>query len=267
MVKDMVSVVIPSRNEKYLGKTIEDILKKSKGKVEIIAILDGYWPLDYPEDERINYIHFTEARGMRNAINSGVSLARGEFVMKCDAHCMFAEGWDEELKRSCNDNTIVVPRRYPLDPEKWAIEERTDNKYPIDYMILDENLQGIPQKKKSDKQVDDLMTSQGSCWFMKKSYFEFLELMDEETYGTFWMEMQEVGLKAWLSGGSIKVNKNTWYAHWHKNESRGYSLPRDEQEKTRAMVNRWRKEKMFSKQIYDLDWLLNKFKQDYEQSD
>jgi len=261
MIKDKVSVVIPARNEKYLKQTIQDLLQKAKGDIEIVAILDGYWPeeSEMVEDSRVMYLHFSEARGIRNAINSGVRMAQGEFVMKIDAHCMMADGFDTVLKADCKDNWIVVPRRYPLDPEKWAIQERTDSKYPIDYMILDENLQGIPTKGDKAEDVDILMTSQGSCWFMKKTYFEELELLDEATYGTFWQEFQEIGLKCWLSGGQVMINKKTWYAHWHKTESRGYTLPRDEQDKTRAVVKKWKEMKMFHKQIHDLDWLFAKF--------
>ena len=261
MIKNMVSVVIPARNEPYLKKTVEDLLKKSKEAIEILVVLDGYWPNidEIIEDKRVIYLHYSTPRGMRNAINSAVRIASGEFILKCDAHCMFADGFDVVLKKDCEKDWIVVPRRYPLDPEKWDIEVRTDNKYPIDYMVLNATLQGIPAKGDDSKQIDDLMTSQGSCWFMRREYFDYLELLDEETYGTFWQEFQEIGLKCWLSGGRIVVNKGTWYAHWHKNEGRGYSLPQGEQESTRAMVNRWRTEKMFSKQIYELDWLFNKF--------
>jgi len=38
----MISVVIPARNEKYLKKTIEDILEKATCEIEIRVILDGY---------------------------------------------------------------------------------------------------------------------------------------------------------------------------------------------------------------------------------
>lgn len=255
-----VSIVIAARNEKYLPKTVNDILAKAHGDIELIVVLDGYWPTEYSKDPRVNYIHFTNPRGMRQALNSAVALARKEYLMKSDAHCMFADGFDEVLKKDCKDNWVVVPRRYPLEPEKWVIEERTDDKYPIDYMILSDTLQGIPHKKENDKKIDDLMTSQGSCWFMKRAYFKELELLDVKTYGSFFQEMQEIGLKCWLSGGEMKVNKNTWYAHWHKTDGRGYSLPRGEQEETRKMVNRWKTEKMFSKQIHNLEWLFERFK-------
>jgi hypothetical protein len=95
---------------------------------------------------------------------------------------------------------------------------------------------------------------------MRKSYFDWLELMDEKLYGIFWNEFQEVGLKCWLSGGKVKVNKNTWYAHWHKNKTRGYSLPSQEQVNAQRNVDRWLTEKMFHKQKYDMKWLVEHFK-------
>jgi glycosyltransferase involved in cell wall biosynthesis len=262
-----VSIILPSRNEPYLKNTIDDLLAKAKGEIEIIAILDGWWEDadKFSEDSRVSYIHFSESRGMRAGINAGASMARGEYLLKLDAHCMVGEGYDEILKANMKENWVVVPRRYPLDPENWKIEERTDNKYPLDYMYLSRDLHGVVWKERDlarkDIMLDDTMSNQGSCWFMSKKYFEWLELMDEITYGTFWNEFQEIGLKCWLSGGEVKVNKNTWYAHWHKPGSfgRGYKLPEGEKERTQAMVDKWMSLKMFSKQIHDIKWLVDKF--------
>jgi len=255
----MVSIVIPSRNEPYLSKTIKDLLSKAKEEIEIIATLDGYWPSDFVDDKRVNYIHFSTPRGMRQAINAGVSIAKGEYILKTDAHCMFENGFDRVLKNDCQDNWVIVPRRYALDVENWAIEKRSDNKYPIDKMILDENLQGRPILEKNKEPIEDLQTAQGSCWFMKKEYYKFLELLDEETYGTFWQEFQEIGFKCWLSGGRVVSDTNTWYAHFHKTVGRGYTLPEGEKEKTREMIMKWKTGKVWHKQIYELQWLIDKF--------
>ena len=265
-MKDKVSIVIPSRNEPYLAKTVEDLLSKAKGSIEIIVVLDGWWMSgdEISDDPRVNYLHFPKPRGMRNAINAGVSLARGKFIMKTDAHCLFSEGYDETLKKDCEENWIVVPRRYSLDVENWKIEARNDDKYPLDYMYLSKDLHGELWKERDRERkeimIDDLMSSQGSCWFMQKSWFEYLELMDEETYGTFWNEFQEIGLKGWLSGGRIVVNKNAYYAHWHKTKSRGYNLPAGEKEKTQKMVEKWlSRGKTWHKQVHDVNWLVRKF--------
>jgi glycosyltransferase involved in cell wall biosynthesis len=253
------TIVLPSRNEPYLKNTIDDLLQKSKGDIEIIVILDGWWdnPEKLSDDTRVHYVHFSEPRGMRNGINTGVSLSRGEFIMKADAHCMFGEGFDEILKKDCGENMVIVPRRYPLDPENWKIEKRTDGKYPLDYMYLSTDLHGVVWKEKDlerkDVMIDETPSNQGSCWFMRKDYFNFLELMDEKTYGIFWSEFQEIGLKAWLSGGKCLVNKNTWYAHYHKVGSRGYNLPPGDKENTERVIAKWKDGIFWHKQKYELE--------------
>jgi glycosyltransferase involved in cell wall biosynthesis len=263
----MISVVIPSRNEPYLQKTIRDLLANAKGQIEIIAILEGYWlPIgEYVNDPRVRYIHFSRAKGMRNAINSGVSIAKGEYILKCDAHCMFKEGFDVDLTKSCASNWVVVPRRYALEPSTWSLI--ANPKYPVDYMYLSNELHGVVWDEKNKNEdlkyrvIDDLMSSQGSCWFMRKDYYHELELMEEEKFGTFASEFQEIGLKCWLTGGRVIVNKNTWYAHWHKTESRGYSLDKEDGQKAVQYVRDWMDGKYSCKgQIYDLKWLLDMFK-------
>ena len=233
-MNSLLSVVIPSRNEKYLKNTILDLLDKASGRIEIIAVLDGCWS-DIVEDERVIYIHFTKSKGMRNAINSAVSIARGKYIMKTDGHCLFDKGFDEKLMKDCEKNWIVIPRRYALDAENWKIEERTDNKYPIDVMDLNKNLQGIPTNKRKDNSIIDTPSFQGSCWFMHKDYFHELKLMDDKTYGSFWQEAQEMSLKCEQNGGRVVRNTHTWYAHYHKTKGRGYSLQANKHETKKAI--------------------------------
>lgn len=244
----MLSIIIPARNEKYLNKTVEDLLSKAEGEIEIIEILDGYWdaPID---DPRVKVIHRGKAMGMRAAINAGVAIAKGKYIMKTDAHCLFAQGYDLELIKSCEDRTVIVPRRYRLDPEKWEVIQ--DGRPPIDRMLLSLDLHGKDWQSGNhpDEMIEETPSSQGSCWLMKRPYFYWLELMDEFTYGTFWSEFQEIGLKTWLSGGRVLVNKKTWYAHWHKDQ-RGYKL--DEKNEL--------KEFSWHKATKPLEWLLEKFK-------
>lgn len=260
-----LSILIPARNEIFLQKTITDILAKAEGDVEVIVILDGYWPnSQLHEDSRLKIIHRGKPMGMRAAINAGAAIAKGKFLLKTDAHCMFAKGFDTVLKADCKNNWVVVPRRYALDPEKWEIIDNP--KYPIDYMYLSNDLHGVVWNEKNkdpkltEKLIDETMSNQGSVWFMTKDYFSELELMDEATYGTFWNEFQEIGLKCWLSGGRVMVNKKTWYAHWHKTNDvgRGYSLSVNEKSKALEAVEKW-KSRGWHKQTHPLSWLIERF--------
>jgi len=111
--------------------------------------------------------------------------------------------------------------------------------------------------------IDENLSFQGSGWFMKKEYFNFLELMDQEGYGKFWNEAQEIGLKAWLSGGRVLVNKSTWYAHLHKGKKygRGYRMEEGWLQQGRKKTNEWLIfGKAWHKQTLPLEWLIEKFK-------
>lgn len=277
MVRNSVSVVIPARNEPFLKKTIDDLLLKASGDIEVIAVLEGYWPPanEIINDPRVIYIHFGKAGGMRNAINSCVAIAKGEYIMKLDAHCMVAEGFDGVLKADCEDNWVVVPTRNRLEPETWTL--RDVGKPPMNYMYLayptdpgvwgGASLQGREWTTKNKDEelkkvlIDDLMSAQGSCWFMKRDYFIWLEILEEEKYGTFTKEMQEIGMKVWLSGGRMVRNKKTWYAHWHKGKEagRGYPLSKAGLDKGARYTNRWMTEKMWAKQTLSFEWIIEKF--------
>ncbi len=238
-----VSVIIPARNEPYLQKTIDSVIDEV---LEVIVVLDGYLP-DLKPHPKLRTIHYGEARGMRNAINSAATIARGDYLLKTDAHCKFEPGFAAKLTETCKDKTIVVPRRYRLDPEKWEIIQ--DGRPPIDKMRLTADLHGRDwQEGNTEDLIEETPSSQGSCWFMSKDYFNELELMDESTYGSFWSEFQEIGLKCWLSGGQVLVDKRTNYAHWHK-DKRGYTL----NEKNEMREFSWHK------QIHPIEWMWEHF--------
>lgn len=280
-----VSIIIPARNEVFLQRTIQDILAKAKGDFEIIPVLDGYWvkPEEIVEDKRVVYLHFGEARGMRNAINSAVRIARGEYLLKCDAHVMFDEGFDvkllegvpsyiEKLEESATpDNWIVIPRRKRLDAEKWKIQDV--GKPDVDYEALsspaDNGVKGniwteriLERFGKSQYDIDENLSFQGSCWFMPKSHYENnLKGMSEVGYGTFVREAQEIGLKTWLSGGKIYINKKTWYAHLHKGNKYGrmYFLNTREIEAGNKYCDEFWFGNKWNEAKYDLAWLIERF--------
>lgn len=278
MANSLVSVFIPARNEIFLHKTIKDLLAKARGEIEIIAVLDGYWPPSDQliDDPRVIYLHFGQSRGMRNAINSAVAIAKGEYLMKLDAHCMLDEGFDLKLiadrpeyeKEIGNDNWIVIPRRLRLDAENWILQEV--GKPPIDYEYLsspvDAGIKGNKwdqrTRERMDVLIDETMSFQGSCWFMTKNhYVNRLGGMSPVGYGQFVREAQEIGLKTFLSGGRVYTNKKTWYAHLHKGKTYGrmYFLDAKVMDAGNKYCddfwfnNRWEGAK------YDLAWLIERF--------
>jgi glycosyltransferase involved in cell wall biosynthesis len=279
----MLSVIIPSRNVStwpYTQKTVNDLFEKAVEEIEVVIVFDGY-VLNPPLNphKNLTIIYHPEAQGMRPSINEGVSVAKGKYIMKSDDHCMFAKGYDKALKDNCASDWLAVPSRYSLKGEEWICGYG-----PIDYLYLtypynldDQFGFGFHGKKWHGKYgltggyfdrekerkgilIDDMLSFQGSCWFMHKSYFNKIGGMQQEGYYDH-QEAQELGFKVWLSGGRCIVNKKTWYAHLHKGpkHSRGYKIFKHHMIKsTIYSADMWMNNK-WPGQIYKLKYLIDKF--------
>jgi len=213
-----LSIIIPARHEPYLQNTINSLLSAAVGEIEIIAVLDGWWPSPIIEDNpRVILIHRGATFGMRSAINSAARIAKGKYLMKCDAHCAFDKGFDKKLSADLKENWLSVPIRYSLDFREW--EPQWNKMYEFEYIAYPD-LKGRrwPEyaKRVEGQTIVDLMTFQGSCWFIHRGYFERIGGLDDVNYGSMGREAQEMCLKVWTSGGRCILNRNTWYAHWSK---------------------------------------------------
>jgi len=279
-----LSVIIPSRQGQFLQETVDDLLAKAEGTVEVIVVLDGWWPTPaLKEDPRVRVVHhgtLHQSMGMRDSINVGMALAKGKFVMKIDEHCMVDQGYDLKLSADCEEDWVVIPRRYRLDAQNWKVIE--DGRPPVDYMYI-----AYPYERPNDKTcglhgaewkqryfdrkdilIDDTMSWQGSCYFTTKKYWDkLLAPLDSKSYGPFTQEAQEIGNKVWLSGGRLVVNKKTWYAHLHKGkDGKGYGFSNRQYVKHMEGTERgrlfcidfWINNKWEGRK-HDWEWLLEKF--------
>jgi len=241
----MTSVLIPARNELFLQQTIDEALTKAAGPVQVVVMLDGYWP-DPPlrEDPRLVVLHNDEPRGNVYGVNTMAQAATGKYIMKLDAHCMLAHGYDVALQDDCAYEWLAIPSRYQLLADTW---ER--GRGPTDYLYVtypfiwekqfswglhgkkwqgENGLEGgyyHRDKRDAHILIDDAMAFQGSCWFMHRQ--RFLDLGGYDVYFYHFQEPQAIGTKVWLSeNGRCIRNKKTWYAHLHKGRKygRGYRL-------------------------------------------
>ncbi len=265
----MVSIIIPCYREPYLNKTIDSLL--SAQDIEIIPVIDCY-QLEEPirEDPRVKPIILTKNKGMRGAINKGLKAATGEYLMKMDAHCTIAPGYEKSLIGE--DNWLMIPRRYSLNETTWDRVE----KLPIkDYHYLSFPKQTaygysffvVADKKRNEVGVDNTMAFQGSCWVANRRYFmEHVGFLDDKNYGCFSQEQQEIGLKYWLGGGAVKTTNKTWYAHLFKKEhhyksARFSHRHKKDEEAIRGneyATKHWMNDEE-SGMIYSFKWLIEKF--------
>jgi glycosyltransferase involved in cell wall biosynthesis len=263
----LVSVIIPSRNDRYLARTIESVCSSTQHDIELIIVLDG--PTDYPlfehavKTHRIVVISNSEPQGVRPAINQAVERSKGDYILKLDGHCIVGAGFAEILSQDCEDDWVVVARRFTLDIETMQRTPRI-----VDYYYLScpwthpkpMMMQSCPWITKTeanyDKPIDDLMCFQGSMWFTSRKHWDALGGL--EINGLTYAEHHEISMKTWLMGGRVVINKKAWYAH-PKVNVRGYHMSlstvyRDHDVSARYWIcNTWEGRK------HNFDWLIDKF--------
>ena len=121
-----LSILIPARNEMFLAQTVRNILENIRGKTEIIVVLDGAWadpPL--PDDPRLTVVYHNESVGQRAATNDACKLSNARWVMKCDAHVAFDEGFDVKMMQEMegHDDWTMMPRLYNLHVFDWKCKK------------------------------------------------------------------------------------------------------------------------------------------------
>lgn len=288
-----LSILIPARNEMFLAKTIENILENIQGNTEIIAVMDGYWadPL-VPQHERVTIIHNPQAIGQRASTNVAAKLSTAKYVMKCDAHCSFDKGFDISMISEMHDDWTMVPlmknlhafdwicpdghRRYqgPSGPCLECGKETTRDivwqaksspnsvSYCFDSTPHFQYFGDWAKRPEGKGEITETMSLQGSCFMMTRDKYWELDVCDE-SFGIWGSQGIEVAVKTWLSGGSVMVNKKTWYAHMFRTQGGDfgfpYSIKGSDQQKAKDYARNLFFNDKWPLQKRPLSWLIEKF--------
>lgn len=122
-----LSILIPARNEEWLYKTVEGIIKNKRGNTEIIVGLDGEWanpPIEVPEGyPDIKILYYPKSLGQRALTNQLCKLSKAKWVMKLDAHCILDEGFDVKLLENAQDNWTIIPALLNLHVFDWKCKK------------------------------------------------------------------------------------------------------------------------------------------------
>lgn len=288
-----LSILIPAKNEEFLGITIQNLLENIEADTEIIAVLDGYEvPIpEIPVDPRVTVVKLNESVGQRAATNLACRLAKGKYVAKTDAHCAFDKGFDRILLADMQEDWTVVPvmrnlhafdwvcgdghRRYqgPSGPctecakpttkdVRWIGKESPQSTaYTFDKTLHFQYHN--EQKRKQEGDLVETMSLQGSFFMLTREKYWELNISDE-SFGSWGQQGVEVACKTWLSGGRVICNRKTWYAHMFRTQGGDFSFP---YELKGAQVDHARQTSrdMFQRGAWPLAkrsiwWLIDKFK-------
>lgn len=227
-----LSVIVPDYKDPLLHKTIASLLENSQlgDQLEVIAVLDGCWTeTPFVEDKRLRVVHLGKNRGMREAINHGVRIAGGEFIMRTDEHCTYGPGYDRILTESCQPDWIVTAPQYFLDPLKWEVMKELEPVYH-QKLVIQGGVKFAGQRwperdeQMKDTPISETMAMQGSVWLMPhKWWLDVIKELQTEGYGPLIQDSHEMVFKTWQKGGKLMLNKNTWFAHKHRSFSRTHN--------------------------------------------
>jgi len=242
-----LSILIPSRNEEFLARTVEDLLSNIEGDTEIIVGLDGEWALpELEQHERVTVVYYDESIGQRAMTNQLCRLSKAKYVMKIDAHCAVDKGFDVKMMAKMHDNWTMIPvmrnlhafdwvcdkghRRYQGpsgactdcggDTHKEVVWNPKTNPQSTSYRFDNTlHFQYFGEYKSRPEYIEGLkdgitetMSIQGSCFMLTREKYWELDICDE-AHGSWGQQGVEVACKTWLSGGRVVVNHDTWYAH------------------------------------------------------
>lgn len=93
----LVSVVIPTVIvDDYLQQAVESVLEQRACHLEVIVVMDGadtpYPVPEYLMDDRVILVEHKFRRGTPVALNSGIAVARGQFIARLDADDLALQG-------------------------------------------------------------------------------------------------------------------------------------------------------------------------------
>jgi len=257
-----LSVLIPARNERWLRQTVEDVLSHATGDTEVIVVCDGEWPIEPLTDHpKLHLLKVPQPVGQRAATNLAAKVATGRYVMKLDAHCAVAPGFDTQLVTdgdALGPDVTQVPRLYNLHIFQWHCAACGHETYQgptptlcgkcqaagpfervlvwqprwsrkTDFMRFDRDLHfqywgDYGRRPEAQGEIADLMSCLGACWVMPRERFWQLGGLDEG-HGSWGAMGTEVACKSWLSGGRMVANKRTWYSHLFRTSGGDFGFP------------------------------------------
>jgi len=217
-----LSILIPSKNEPYLQKTIEDLKSKITDDTEILVGLDGYSEELISESDfsvPVGIVKTEKTIGQRKMTNILANSARGDYLMKIDAHVSFSKGFDTALLSEIDNKTILAPLLLVLDPITWAV----NGKKQMAQFRFDNNF----VMQHADGDVGETQCLQGSAWMIsKENYFKWN--VCDETLGSWGGQAVELGIKAWINGGVCKTTRSAYYGHVFRHKDDEFPYDRGE---------------------------------------
>lgn len=209
-MEPLISIIVPIyKVEKYVEKCIETIINQTYKNLEIILVDDGS-PDNCPQicdeyakkDSRIIVIHQKNG-GLSNARNSGLNIAKGEFIGFVDGDDYIANDMYETLYNAIidNDAQMSICNFYIVNEKEEKMQNEIQTNIKEDVKVF--NHQEAMKEMLIDKNI------RGYVWtkLFKRECFELLRFPEGRNY-----EDIAVSIKCFEKTEKIVyINKQKYY--------------------------------------------------------
>ena len=149
MKKELVSVIMPAYNaEKYIGMSIESVMKQTYEEVELIVVDDAstdntlevirryasVW------NDRIRFAVRQQNGGTAAALNDAIELAEGSYICWLSADDLYCEDMVESevgyLKQNTNFDAVFSRCAYIDENNRFLLEGNYPDEFTTQYFIF-----------------------------------------------------------------------------------------------------------------------------------
>ena len=213
-----LSIVIASYNDNdQLAATVASIRATAPGEVEIVVVDDcSVRPINFIPN--IKLARNPRRIGCGPSRFVGAMKASGEYLLICDSHMRFTPGWYEAAMAKLRPKVLHCGRCLGLgvdmnvDTSAGVYSGATwnfcgpDQAFPRIHQVFE--CVWAPEQAGDDYEIAAVM---GACYFLEREWFiQMNPLRHLHLWGG---DEQELSLKAWLSGGEIRLLKSVRIGH------------------------------------------------------
>ena len=229
----MVSVIVTYHQEGI--QFLMECLNQIKSTIDVtdyeIIVVDDFSDVPLPSIDGVTVVRHSKNKGVGQAFDSGVSIARGENIIltACDMR-FIANGWASKLVKVIDDNptSLICSTCVGINKENMDFEARRKVMRCYGATILmfhdkksnpvkSETFRGIIEAQWMPKQPEDIYEIPcilGACYGVKKSWYNYIDGWAlHKTWGTL---EPYISLKSWLFGGNCLIASHIETAHIFK---------------------------------------------------
>lgn len=229
----MISIIIPVYNQlKYTKMCLDSIWQNTSENYEIIVINNGSQDAtkEYLEQiPRVKTVHNKKNLGFAAAVNQGISIAQGNYIIILNNDCIVSEEWVLRLLQPAvkQDVGIVgVMSNFAASPQLFRVSI--------------ENIDSIPQiaqqvKTKYNRSFIYTIRVVGLCMLIKRELIEKIGGFDPR-FGLGTFEDDDFSLRSILCGYKNVIAQDVFIFHFGSKTFKEENIERD-----RLLRENWRK--------------------------